>query len=84
MREDDAAEDFAGKLLTLIVADDTDLNLLLMTEILVIAHLARDEGMALPQWHHPAGTNPEPPQSATLRIGRRAGCTARTPHQNAP
>ena len=45
MREDDAAEDFAGKLLTLIVADDADLNLLLMTEILVIAHLARDEGI---------------------------------------
>ena len=45
MREDDAAEDFAGKLLTLIVADDTDLNLLLMTEILVIAHLARNEGI---------------------------------------
>ena len=45
MREDDAAEDFAGKLLTLIVADDADLNLLLMTEILVIAHFARDEGI---------------------------------------
>ncbi len=41
----DAAEDFARKLLTLIVADDADLNLLLVAEILVIAHLARDEGI---------------------------------------
>ena len=45
MREDDAAEDFAGKLLTLIVPDDADLNLLIMPEILVIAHLARDESI---------------------------------------
>ena len=45
MREDDAAEDFAGKLLTLIVTDDADLNLLIMPEILVIAHLARDESI---------------------------------------
>ena len=52
MREDDAAEDFAGKLLTLIVADDADLNLLLMTEILVIAHFARDEGIGTARTPH--------------------------------
>ena len=37
---DDIAEDLGGELLTLIVADNADLDALLVAEILVIVHLA--------------------------------------------
>ena len=42
---DDLLEDLRRKLLALIVADDADLYLLLIAEILVIVHLARDKGV---------------------------------------
>ena len=42
---DDVAEDLGGELLALVVADDTDLNLLVVAEILVVVHLAGHEGI---------------------------------------
>ena len=42
----DITEDFCRKLLTLVMANDANLNLLLVAEILVIVHLARDEGVS--------------------------------------
>ena len=41
----DVAEDFGGELFALVVADDTDLYLLLIAEVLVVVHLAGDEGI---------------------------------------
>ena len=42
---DDVAEDFAGKLFALIMANDADLNLLFRTKVLMIVHLASDKGI---------------------------------------
>ena len=42
---DDVAEDLGGELLALVVTDDTDLNLLVVAEILVVVHLAGHEGI---------------------------------------
>ena len=42
----DVTEDFCRKLLTLVMANDANLNLLLVAEILVIVHLTRDEGVS--------------------------------------
>ena len=41
----DVTEHLGGVLLALVVADDTDLNLLLVAEVLMIVHLTRDEGV---------------------------------------
>ena len=42
----DVAEDFAGELLALIMADDANLNLLLLTEVLMIVHFTCDKGIS--------------------------------------
>ena len=42
---DDILEYFRRKLFALIVPDDADLDLLFVSEILVIVHLASDEGV---------------------------------------
>ena len=43
---DDTLEDFAGKLLTLIMPNVADLNLLLMPEVFMIVHFACNEGIS--------------------------------------
>ena len=43
---DDVAEDFAGELLALIMADNANLNLLLLTEVLMLVHFACDKGIS--------------------------------------
>ena len=42
---DNVTKDFAGKLLTLIMPDNADLNLLFRTKVLMIVHLASDKGI---------------------------------------
>ena len=43
---DDVAEDLRGKLLTLIVADHTDLDPLFVAKILMIVHLTSNKGIS--------------------------------------
>ena len=40
-------EEFGGVLLTLVVPQDSNLQFLLVTEVLVVVHLSREEGIRL-------------------------------------
>lgn len=42
---DNVTEDFVGELLTLVVANDSNLNLLVVAKVLVIVHLTRHKGI---------------------------------------